>query len=75
MIYRYRYEKSEKGIIDTRTGLIWHKQIAEGMTFDQAQEYAERVWPVYVTAGIFLGVGILWMLIRVLWLRRHKQPR
>jgi hypothetical protein len=37
----------------------------------QYQEYGERIWPVYVVAGILLGAGVLTMLVNVFWRRRH----
>ena len=41
-----RYEMSVDGteVLDHQTGLIWQRAIAENLTFDQASDYAERMW-------------------------------
>jgi hypothetical protein len=39
-----RYEiVSETEVIDHQTGLIWQREIAENLTYEQDLEYAERV--------------------------------
>jgi hypothetical protein len=38
-----RYEILATEVLDHKTGLIWQRDIAENLTFDQAFEYAERI--------------------------------
>ncbi len=40
---RFEISPDSTEVLDTRTGLIWRRDFAENLTFDQAFEYAERV--------------------------------